>query len=117
MVAVVVWLSLTPHPPKFRSVPLLSWDKAQHTLAYACLMFWYGQAFRRHWRWPAFLLALGMGLEILQGLGGVRSFDLRDMLANGIGVGIGLILARTRLGGVLAKIDHGLATLRGAMSR
>lgn len=108
MTATVVWLSLTPNPPPL-PVPLLSWDKAQHALAYLSLMFWYRQAFRRHWRWPVFLLALGTVLECLQGLGETRTFDLRDIYANGIGVAIGLALASTRLGGILEKIDTLLA--------
>jgi hypothetical protein len=107
MVALVVWLSLTTHPPKPPS--FLGWDKAQHTLAYAGLMFWFRQAFRRHWRWPVFLLGLGLGLEVLQGLGGVRTADWHDMVANSLGVAVGLGLAWTRLGGVLAGVDGWMA--------
>jgi hypothetical protein len=83
MVATVACLSLTPNPPQ--PPALLSWDKAQHTVAYAGLMFWFRMAFERHWRWPVFMLALGVGLEVLQGLGGVRTMDWRDMVANSVG--------------------------------
>lgn len=102
MVATVVWLSLTPHPPEPPS--FLIWDKAQHTLAYAGLMFWFRMAFERHWRWPVFLLGLGLGLEVLQGLGGVRTGDWRDMVANGLGVVVGV--AGTRLGGMLVWTER-----------
>ena len=107
MVVIVVWLSLTPRPPQPPS--FLGWDKAQHFVAYGGLMVWYGMSFARHWRWPLFLVCLGVALEFLQGLGGVRSLDPMDMVANTLGVGIGLILVATPLGQSLAMADALLA--------
>ena len=107
MVAVVAWLSLTPQPPQPPS--FLGWDKAQHFAAYGGLMAWYGMSFARHWRWPLFLVGLGAGLECLQGLGGVRSFDPFDMLANTLGVAMGLALAQSPAGACLAAADALLA--------
>ncbi len=107
MVACVVWLSLTPQPPQPPS--FLAWDKAQHFVAYGGLMAWFGMAFFRHWRWPVFLIGLGIGLEFLQGLGGIRSFDPFDMVANSIGVGLGIALIKTPFGQSLAAIDALLA--------
>ncbi|WP_051331950.1 VanZ family protein [Methylocaldum szegediense] len=104
MVAVVVWLSLTPEPPH-PPTSWLAWDKAQHALAYGSLMYWFRQAFLPHWRWPLFLLLLGVMLEYLQGLGGVRTSDTNDMIANGIGVFLGLALSYTRLGRLLSRVD------------
>ncbi|BBA36403.1 uncharacterized protein sS8_4473 [Methylocaldum marinum] len=111
MVATVVWLSLTPdrfEPP----TPLLTWDKAQHALAYGSLMYWFGQAFQPHWRWPAFFLCLGIGLEFLQGVSGHRTFDAADILANSIGVGLGLALVRTPLGRLLSAVDARIGAIR-----
>ncbi|QSA98227.1 VanZ family protein [Methylococcus sp. EFPC2] len=88
LVALVCWLSLTPAPPE--PPVFLTWDKAQHFLAYGVLMFWYGQAFARHWRWPVCLISLGVGLEFLQGWSGLRHYDPYDMLANSLGVVLGL---------------------------
>ncbi len=107
MVGTVVWLSLAPAPPQ--PPLLLAWDKAQHFAAYGCLMVWFGMSFARHWRWPAFLVALGVALEFLQGLGGIRNFDPGDMLANTIGVLAGLALLKTPLGASLAAVDGLLA--------
>jgi hypothetical protein len=104
MVAVVVWLSLMPDRLQ-PTTPWLGWDKTQHALAYASLMYWFRQAFVPRWRWPVFLLFLGVGLEILQGVGGVRTFDPADMIANGLGVCLGLALGYTPLGRLLSKVD------------
>jgi VanZ family protein len=107
MVSIVVWLSLTPSPPA--PPALLTWDKAHHFIAYGGLMYWFAQAFARHWRWPVFLCVLGLALEFLQGWGGVRTFDLFDLTANVLGVVMGLAVARTGLGRLLALADRRLA--------
>lgn len=106
MVMAVIWASLTPSPPPLPGP--LSWDKADHFLAYGSMMYWFAQAFIRHWRWPLFLLGLGLILELLQGLGGVRTLDPFDMLANALGVLLGYGLANTFLGQAVARIDRWL---------
>ncbi|UZR29179.1 VanZ family protein [Methylococcus mesophilus] len=103
MVAVVVALSLVPQLPKAPS--LLGWDKAQHFLAYAVLTLWFSLSYSRHWRWPAFFIALGSLLELLQGFTGIRTTDPFDILANGIGVFIGLSLTFTPLIKSLKELD------------
>lgn len=110
MVTIVAWLSLTPHPPT--PPAFLAWDKAQHFAAYGGLMYWYAMGFARHWRWPLFLLGLGIALEIAQGMGGVRQFDYWDMAANAVGVGAGLALSRTPAGRWLAILDRHLGAGR-----
>ena len=108
LVAIVVWLSLDPSPPA--PPDFLAWDKAQHALAYGTLAWWFRQSFAPHWRWPLFLVGLGIGLEFLQGLGGVRMFDVDDMLANTVGVGLGTALAVwTPAGRLLGWTDRRLA--------
>lgn len=111
MVSIVVWLSLTPKPPQPPSI--LGWDKAQHFAAYASLMYWYGMSFEPRWRWPVFLVGLGVGLEFLQGYTGFRSFDPFDMVANTVGVGIGLMLLKTPAGQFLRAMDTLLANRLG----
>lgn len=103
MVATVVVLSLVPQLPKAPS--LLGWDKAQHFLAYAVLTFWFCLSYSRHWRWPAFFIALGSVLELLQGFTGIRTTDPFDILANGTGVFIGLSLTFTPLIKSLKGLD------------
>ena len=108
MVLIVIWLSLMPKPPQMPSI--LGWDKAQHMLAYGSLMYWFGMCHVRHWRWPAFLLALGLGLEFIQGASGYRSFDPYDMIANTLGVGVGLLMLRTAMAQWLSMVDGYIAS-------
>ena len=90
MMLTVAILTLMPKPPRV-NLPLLSWDKAQHSIAYAALMW----TFLRAWegshvlRWAIFLLVAGVALEILQPLIGVRFMEYSDMLANSLGVLLG----------------------------
>ena len=96
MLLTVVGLTLTPRPPKI-GIPLLSWDKAQHCIAYTALMW----TFLHTWegshilRWAILLLVVGVGLEILQPLIGVRVMEYSDMLANSLGVLLGYAAWRT----------------------
>ncbi len=107
MVAAVVWLTLTPSPPQ--PPDFLAWDKAQHALAYTWLAWWFRQAFAAPIRWPPFLVGLGVGLEFLQGLGGVRHFEPADMAANATGVVFGTLLAASPAGRALRWCDARLA--------
>jgi len=90
----VLILSLAPHPPKL-DIPYLSWDKFQHTSAYALLTFltersW--RCFRPHWSgvwWGAggCVLLFGLCLELLQGVMRLgRHADPYDVLANSLGI-------------------------------
>ena len=105
-VVAVFYLSLMPIPPQpfvFDGV-----DKLQHALAYALLMLWFCQVYVA--RKPRIslllsLVAMGISIEILQGMSGYRYFEYADMLANSTGVLIGWGLARTRMGRVFTMLD------------
>jgi len=56
-------------------------------------------------RWAILLLVTGMGLEILQGLLGVRVMEYSDMLANSLGVLLGYGVWRTPLGRLFRRIE------------
>jgi len=97
LVALVVWLSLTPSPPQ-----LQVWDKAQHFAAYGGMALWFGSAFRPTLLWPFILMALGVALEVLQDVGGYRTLEGMDMVANALGVVFGFLLAATPAGSWMA---------------
>lgn len=82
-------------------------DKLGHLLAYALLMGWFVQLFRG-WhtilRYAVALIALGIGLEFLQQLTG-RYFEYADMLANTLGVCLGMLTALTPLRDRLLRLE------------
>jgi hypothetical protein len=60
-------------------------------------MFWFCQVYasqRAKLLHGAVFLAMGVGLEFLQGMGGTREYDVVDMLANAAGVLSGWLAAR-----------------------
>jgi VanZ family protein len=93
MVAAIVALTLLPPPP---GLELGEKDKLAHLLAYGVLMFWFGQVYpRRQTRslYAVGLVAMGVGLEHIQGLLGYRTYDVLDMYANSLGVVLGWFMA------------------------
>jgi VanZ family protein len=87
--AAIVWLSLTPSPPQ---VDVEYGDKLGHFGAYGLLMFWFALLYH-HRRTRALymvaFIAMGVGLEFLQGRLGYRTLDVADMAANTLGVLLG----------------------------
>jgi hypothetical protein len=71
-------------------------DKVEHAFAYGVLMGWF---------WPLYgargrlfhaigLVALGIALEFVQGAGGVRQFEVVDMVADAAGVAAVFVACR-----------------------
>ena len=88
--ATIVWLSLTPSPPQ---VDVQLGDKLGHFAAYGLLMLWFSFLYlrvRTRMLHAIGFIALGIGLEIVQGHLGYRTYDTMDMAANTIGVLLGL---------------------------
>jgi VanZ family protein len=87
-------------------------DKFQHTFSYFVLATWFvGLAPRRTYPWiAAGLLLLGLTMEVLQGtLTTDRAADPRDMAANSIGIGIGIVLAYVGLGAWAERVEQWLS--------
>ena len=87
--AAIVWLSLTPSPPE---IDIAYGDKLGHLAAYGLLMLWFTQvyvALPSRLAHAAIFVAMGVGLEIVQGALGYRSYDIGDMFANTLGVALG----------------------------
>ena len=102
-------------PPQM-DVYLPEGDKLGHLLAYGLLSGWSVMLFaspRARWRAAAGLVVLGVAMEFAQGtLTSDRMLDVRDMLANAIGVLSGQLLSLTPLGLLLQRWDQRLFGLR-----
>lgn len=87
----VTWLALAPAPPKLLST---GWDKLNHALAFSALAVAAAMGFTSvWWRIGAALLAYGGLIEWLQAYLPPREADLADLLTDGLGIAIGLLLA------------------------
>jgi VanZ family protein len=87
-------------------------DKIEHAGAYALLMLWFGGLYprARHIRIAIALLALGVALDLLQGLTETRSLEALDILADAVGLAIGLSLSMSVLEGWCQRLERRLLT-------
>lgn len=105
-VAAIIWLSLTPSPPK---LDVAMGDKLGHFAAYGSLMFWFCQLYARRPTRAAYavaFIAMGIALEFIQGTTGHRSFELLDMGANALGVLLGWGLAALTGADLMQRIER-----------
>jgi VanZ family protein len=112
LIGVIVYMSLTPHPP---SIGFRYEDKLDHLFAYGTLMLWFAQLFRAPWtrlQLALAFVAMGVGLEFIQGMTEYREYEVADMAANASGVAIGLLLAFTPAGRSLALLETWLGSAR-----
>ena len=85
-VALVIYLSLSTQTIDAGRIEDV---KTGHFLAYFWLMYWYSQVYRgraARFAIAAGLVAMGIGLEYLQGMTTYRTFAYSDMRDNAIGV-------------------------------
>lgn len=109
LVAAVIVGSLLPG----RTLDALSFslnDKALHMVTYCVLTLWFTGLYRRslYLAIGGVLLVLGVGLDLLQGLTRTRSLDPRDMVANALGIAVGLLLAYYLVGGWCQRLERRL---------
>lgn len=94
LLVTITWLALSPAPPRLADT---GWDKANHALAFAALAFagvWAWWPRPHQWPWlVAALLAYGGFIEIAQSFLPPREADLMDVLADGVGILLGLAAA------------------------
>ncbi|MDM3870676.1 hypothetical protein QSV34_04855 [Porticoccus sp. W117] len=96
-------LSLMPMPDGQTLFP--HQDKVSHGVTYVYLFvvgWWAWFLARFQWHLALLLLADGIAIELLQGVGGYRSMEWLDLLANIAGIGIGWLLVIT----IKARIPH-----------
>jgi VanZ family protein len=106
LIATIFYLSLTPDPVH---IPVEEGDKLGHISAYAVLMLWYAQihpARARRALLAAVFIGMGIAIEFLQRGTGYRSFEVGDMVADGVGVAVGWMLAPPRLPNALRVMER-----------
>lgn len=93
LLLVVGCLALMPAPPRELST---GWDKLNHVLAFAALAFSARLSFPRRPLWHVVLglLAFGGLIELVQLVVPGRSCDWEDLMADAIGIAVGLLAAR-----------------------
>ena len=97
--------------PDFGPSTPAGFDKLEHLAAYVLLALWFTGlvARRRYWAVAAGLLALGFLIEVLQWVMNLgRSAEALDMLANTLGVGVGITLALLATGGWAPRLESWL---------
>ena len=105
LVSAVVYLSLTPSPPELE---IDHGDKLGHVAAYAVITFWFMQIYDRtpsRLRIALAFAVMGIVLEVVQGYGGHRTFDVQDMAANVAGVALGWLAGPPRTGNVFLRVE------------
>ncbi len=110
LISFIITVSLMHKPPidlpSFRFA-----DKLGHFTAYFILMAWYVQLFHltvQRLVLIGFFVVMGVGLEVLQGMGGVRVFEWADALANSLGALTAYLLGRTSFQYWLSRIEQRL---------
>jgi VanZ family protein len=87
-------------------------DKLMHVVAYFVLAVWFAGLYRRG-LYPlvgAALLALGVGIDLVQGLTPTRHMDVYDMVANFFGIVVGLSLSVLFFEGWCQRLERRLLT-------
>jgi VanZ family protein len=106
VLAAIVWLSLTPAPPRLEFQQA---DKLGHFAGYGALMFWFCQIYARSAARAALgaaFCALGVTLELAQGALGYRTYEEFDMFANALGVLLGWAVALASGPRVFERIER-----------
>jgi VanZ family protein len=105
LIVILIYQTLTDSPV---SVGVSVSDKFMHTVGYFILMGWFVQVFhskKQRFLWAIFFIAMGISMEFLQGLGGVRFYEVKDMLANGLGVVIAWVLSHTKFSNTILLFE------------
>ena len=108
LVALVVFLSLSSSPVD-TGLSFPYEDKLYHALAYFTLMLWFAQIY--HDRFKRNLIAvmfimLGVALEYLQSFDPNRYSEFGDIVANSMGVLLGLLIAMTGARNCLVRVER-----------
>ena len=90
-------------------------DKWTHAISFAFLAVWFSGQYRTgsYWRIALGLLAFGLLIELVQRSLSHRTAEWYDVLADVVGIGIGLLVALAGLGGWSQRFEQWLESRRG----
>jgi hypothetical protein len=117
LMAAVAALALLPAARRLNAMALAlpQGDKLLHVLAFALLMAWWGNLYRRPRQRlgvAAACLVFGLLIECAQWPHDPDDASVWDLAADAVGLGVGALLLRTPLAGVLVRVEGWLG-LRG----
>ena len=107
LMAWTLWMALQPDPAITLDFP--EGDKLLHAFTFTCLMGWWGNLHhgrRGRIASAALCLAFGIFIEFAQWLDPPRDADAWDVVADGVGIALALLLLRTPLANVLAGVER-----------
>ena len=83
-------------------------DKWLHALVFLLLALWFAGQYRTadYWRIALGLLAFGVLIEASQNVVDYRSAEWYDMVANAVGIGVGLAIALAGPGGWCLRFEN-----------
>ena len=94
MLVIVLWLALSPRPPAAIDT---GWDKLNHALAFGALAlsgrFGFPGSHARAAVIALGLFGFGIAIELLQTFVPSRSAEVNDVLADVVGIAVGLLAA------------------------
>jgi hypothetical protein len=109
-VAAIALLPATRHLTAM-ALALPEGDKLLHMVAFAALMGWWGNLYRRprpRLGVAAACLLFGLLIELAQWPHNPKDASVWDLAADALGLALGALLLRTPLAGVLARVERGL---------
>lgn len=85
-------------------------DKWLHGLTFVALALWFSGQYARHsyWRLILGLTAFGLLIEVTQRMVAYRSADWMDLMADLLGIGVGMAIALAGAGGWCLRFEEWL---------
>ena len=115
LIVLVLWLALTPQPPHAMDT---GWDKLNHALAFGALAlsgrFGFPGSRLRAFAVAIALIAFGAAIEWLQSYVPTRSSELNDLVADLVGIVVGLLAAALATRHLSSKTLQSVWSKRGS---
>jgi hypothetical protein len=101
--------------PEGPDAPFFMSDKWVHGITFATLALWFSGQYARHsyWRLVTGLVAFGLLIEVIQRMVSYRTADLMDVLADLLGLAIGMVIALIGAGGWCLRFEEWLQNRNG----